>query len=537
MSIKFRSRLELYTPLAPDVRLMLPDATEVRVKEIVNGENYVTFLYPRMSDDGIRYAALREDAEIRFPPDIERGQRYTIRRVDEVREGLRVYKRVEAHHVAFDLGNYFYDGYIDFAAAKDITEMLGLLGSGTPFSFVAEGNFSKQDIFDWGEDKRFSLLQTLRQLYEAELSFDNYEITLTTRKGANRGTTVRYRHNLAGIQRNSHTMERITRLYGYGKNGLTIEGLPGHPVKYIDSQYFDPNNPFEAKVEFAEIEVQSQLLAEMKKHLAKYELPNVSYNIDYVQLEKIDPDFEPLRLQEAGDTVTVYDDDLGYAFDARAIEYERYPFEPKRGRVTLANFRPMKDTDYIFQATVGSRKAISFTNKQSVLKGQKYDDSVTIADGFGITISDDMNRKRVMLGQYEPGEYGLIVLNKDGDRTIWLDDSGDVVISGTLQAAVINGGIINGAEVKGGVITGALIQTKDYGQYPRIELSSSGNLLTASLNASESIAISPSLTGSPTFLLTSDGQLSGILSFIQGYGLMLQSSDMTYSLIQLELLD
>src|SRR5690606_16869767 len=116
---------------------------------------------------------------------------------------------------------------------------LSLIGNDTPFTFVVEGVFANKDVFDFGEKRKIELLNEVRALYNGELSFDNYEITLTTRKGANNNVSVRYRKNLNGITRKSHSMERVTRLYGYGKNGLTIEGLPGYSVKFIDSIYYD----------------------------------------------------------------------------------------------------------------------------------------------------------------------------------------------------------------------------------------------------------------------------------------------------------
>jgi phage minor structural protein len=468
----------------------------VRIFEVVNGEFYVTFTYPRQEGDEERYAALVEGNDISFPPDIERGQAFKIRKVDERRQGRKIYKVVEAHHVAFTLGNYFLDSYIDFAAAKTLQEMLTILGADTPFTFVVEGNFPAQDIFEWGEDTKFKLLQQLRELYGAELSFDNYTITLTTRKGGNYGSRVRYRHNLKGITRKSHDIERITRLYGYGKNGLTIEGYAGHTVKYIDSPYFDPNNPYMGKMEWPDIEEQGRLLQEMQKYLKKYELPKVSYDVDFVQMEKVDPEFEAERIREAGDTVTCFDEVLGYSFDARAMEYERYPFEPQRGRVVLANFREMKTSDYIFQATVGSKKALSYTNKNAVLKGVKYDDSITLVDGLGMLVSDDQGRPMVRLGQTGPGEYGQAMFNKAGVKTIWQDAStGDARFAGRLEAAsgtftgTLQAGNVIGSVITGGSIYGAYIATS--GTYPMAAMSNTDNWFIAAKDANRFVLMTP----------------------------------------------
>ncbi|MFF2889847.1 phage tail spike protein [Paenibacillus sp. NPDC057967] len=464
----------------------LPAAAEVTVKESLNGPFYVTFTYPKLSDDNERYAAIIERNEVRFPSDLPdvglAGQIFVIKRVDEERRGLRIYKRVEAHHVAFELNRYYLDYYVDFTANVPPTYQLGLIGNNTPFAFAVEGSFNSADVFEFGEKRKHELLNDVRTLYNGDLSYDNTAITLATRKGANNGVVIRYRKNLTGIVRKSHDMERITRLYGYGKNGLTIEGLPGHSVKYIDSQYIDVNHIFEGSIDFPEIEDQSRLLAEMQRYITTVELPKVSYEIDFVELEKVDPEFKSEATREVGDTITVIDESMGYRFDARITEYERYPFEPKRGRVVLANFREMKTSDYIFQATVGSRKAMVYTSENAVLKGIKYDDSITLVDGMGMRVADAQDRTMVRLGQTAPGEYGLALFNKSGVRTIWQDSAtGNAYFSGTLQAAVVNGSVINGSTINAGTIngttvTGSLIQTIASGNYPRAEMSNTSSM-------------------------------------------------------------
>src|SRR5690606_33792709 len=76
------------------------------------------------------------------------------------------------------------------------------------------------------------------------------------------------------------------------------------------------------------------------------------------------------------------------------------------------------------------------TSKNAVLKGVKYDDSITLVDGMGMAVSDDLDRIRVRLGQVAAGEYGMTLYNKAGDRTIWQDaDSGDAMFRGIITAS------------------------------------------------------------------------------------------------------
>src|SRR5690606_21832308 len=155
------------------------------------------------------------------------------------------------------------------------------------------------------------------------------------------------------------------------------------------------------------------------------------------------------------------------------------------------NFREMTEADYIFKATVGSQRAIKYTSKNAVLKGIKYDDSITLVDGMGMAVSDDLDRIRVRLGQVAPGEYGMTLYNKAGDPTLWLDaDTGDAVLSGRLQASVIEGGTINGSVIRGSSIYGGTISTNEDG-YPNITMSETLNLIVAEYSHTRKISIDP----------------------------------------------
>jgi len=538
-------RLELHSALP---RQILAAATDVAVKETLNGAYFVTFTYPRLPDDRDRYDNLIEKNLVRFPTGLSdrgvAGQFFVIKRVDEERRGMRVTKQVEAHHVAFDLNRYYLDDYVDFSANKPPSFLLAKIGNGTPYTMATVGSFDNQDVFDFGEKRKGDLMSEVAALYKGELAYDNYKITLTTRKGGNYGAEIRYRKNLAGIVRKSHDMERITRLYGYGKNGLTIEGLGGRTTKFIDSQYADPAHLFEDSADFPEIEDKSALLDAMQRYLREHELPKVSYDIDFVQLEKADPEFRAEAIREVGDTITVIDDTMGYRFDARVTEFERYPFEPKKGRVTLANFRELTAGDYIFKATAASQRAIVYTSENAVLKGVKYDDSITLVDGLGMIVSDERNVARVRLGQIGAGEYGMRVdggyikitgglpnsqvagaARWDG-RTTLITDGGiytGKIVAGqieaeTLSAITANLGHINAGSITGVTITGSMIQTRPPGQYPRTEFSSDGNLMGAYHSVGNSIEIVPNDAGAPAIKLFRNGAFMGSINTLLSRG-------------------
>ncbi|MBB6689900.1 phage tail protein [Cohnella xylanilytica] len=371
-----RSRLELWDTV--ERLAYLPAAFSVRIREVLSGEYFVTFQYPKLAGDG-RYDLLITGNEIRFPKDIEYGQHFVIKRVEEVREGGKISKTIEAHHVALQLGQYFFDLYIDFRAAQTPEAMLSMLLVGTPYTYVVSGSFGARDISEWGEKSRLALLYELCDVFGAELSFNNYEITFAIRKGADNGKQVRYRKNMKGIRRTETDLERITRLYGYGKDGLTIEGYAGHTRKYIDSIFYDRYRPFEASKEWPEIEDQGKLLSTMESYLSQYEVPQLTYETETVNLGPV----------EVGDTITVLDAVLGYDVSARLQEYERYPFQPEqRPRLVIANFRERNRDDYLIEmrrrqketADALARRAAQIEKEQTELE-QAQDDYQQYVEG------------------------------------------------------------------------------------------------------------------------------------------------------------
>ncbi|SEM82157.1 phage tail protein [Paenibacillus sp. OV219] len=378
------SRLELWDQAG---RLaFLPAASSVRIREVLNGEYFVSFEHPKSPGSDERYTGLITDNEIRFPSDIEGGQRFVIKHESGGRKD-KVKKNLEAHHIAITFGQYFFDSYIDFAAAQLPGPLLTQLFAGTPFNYTVNGVFSPQDIFDWGEKSRLACLYDLCEVFGAELTFNNQSITFSTRRGADNGEQIRYRKNLKGIERTVHTMDRVTRLYGYGKDGLTIEGMSGHATKYIDSSYYDSQRPYEAKQEWPDIDDQGRLLAAMQKYLSENELPKVSYEVDLVDLFKAGI---AVGFIGVGDTVRVIDEELGFDFNTRVLEYERYPFEPQHPRLVLGNFQDRGMSDYMLtyrrkqreiEATL-SRRAAELDLQQAQLAQAQTDLSNYIDGAF-----------------------------------------------------------------------------------------------------------------------------------------------------------
>lgn len=120
--------------------------------------------------------------------------------------------------------------------------------------------------------------------------------------------------------------------------------------------------------------------------------------------------------------------------------------------------------------------------------------------------------------ELQGGAY--IQLNRKGLRfndgtqdTLLTDIDGNVTLKGVINAlgGTIGGFTIDLTKLSGdGIIEGGIIRTKGDSEYPRIELSSIGNLLTAYKTATDLLAINPNPTGSPNIIFD-NGVAAGII--------------------------
>jgi hypothetical protein len=478
----------------------LPNAKEVRITEVLNNEYLLSFVTRK--DD--HWTNIVEENIIECE-----GQKFIIKDINEDRQGKVLLKQVTAHHIYTTLIDYYLDSYINFQAQVDIYYLMDLIVAGTPFTYSVNGTFPKKDVFDFGEENKLKLTRFVQNHYQAELEFDGYHIILHEQRGLDNGVSFRYGKNLKTVARNVKSNNLITRLYGYGKDGLTIEGYTDpetgvtYTTKYIDSDYIN-NYPYpkSGKLSKPDIEDQGKLLEVMKEHLADVEIPKVSYEGEIVELAKLGFPHEGYRL---GDTVTVRDQPLDIDVKVRIVEYDYYPYEPQRSTVKMGNHRDTLE-DYLanmneaskfvheeirpnkgvsnllkgvidtFATQINTANSKLYWNEGDLIAveydangadtgrrvkinsaglgvstdgGQTYDVAITGSgilankiivnavyalmseDGYtrmidtGIEVYDnaDPPLKRVHLGQYETGKFGLLMKNKAGDKTI-IDEQG-----------------------------------------------------------------------------------------------------------------
>ncbi len=329
----------------------LEKAKNVCVSEKINGEYILTFWLPR-SDPKWQY--IETENYVRCE-----GQLFIIRTTEEERDASgRLTANVQCEHVYTELIDEYQDQLLNFAGTSAEFALTQIL-QGTRFTIGTVDDFGLNDLFDLGETNKLDCTEQVKDTWGGEFKWDNRECNLLTERGADNGVQFRYAKNLKSIKRTVDSKNLITRLYGYGRDGLTIEGLDtsawtqdekdrllvgvtvdGSGIitsKYIDSKYIN-NYPIPkcGKKEINDISDQKTLLEKMQDYMTANEVPKVTYEVDFIELKKLGYKFEDVAL---GDTVTAIDEPLQANIKARIYEYEYYPYEAERSKVRLANFR------------------------------------------------------------------------------------------------------------------------------------------------------------------------------------------------------
>lgn len=237
-----------------------------------------------------------------------------------------------------------------------------------------------------------SVLMQLAALYGGELKFDKYEISLLTRRGADRGVQFRYRKNLVNVSR---MVDNRTK---------TDAGLP-------TTSY---------KANAAELEFEQNFISDGVSNLEHYEL---------------------------GDTVKVIDEDLNLEVSLRIVKESHNTEQRMQGTVEIGNFvDDLTDTLTQIQTTTVVKDAIYNSCSIGPENGfvTERNDGITktysnATDGFTMQLRDSATASytSVFYVQYDTAT---------GTANLYL--VGNAVFTGTVEAS-----IINGSDIIGGTIT------------------------------------------------------------------------------------
>lgn len=149
--------------------------------------------------------------------------------------------------------------------------------------------------------------------------------------------------NLKEINYKGKSTSFCTRLYGYGKNGLTFADINGGKP-YVD------NNQYSDKVVCAywqddRYTVKETLLEDTREKLKTASIPERSYECTVMDLAKTNPDMYGFQDFTLFAVVKLIDDVKNISINYQVVEYCNYPNYPEKNVVTLSSTAPkIQDT-------------------------------------------------------------------------------------------------------------------------------------------------------------------------------------------------
>ena len=143
--------------------------------------------------------------------------------------------------------------------------------------------------------------------------------------------------NLRSISFMGSTTDFATRLYAYGKEGMTFADINGGKEYVEDFTYSDRILSVGGKGE--RYTIQENLLAAAKEKLKSLAFPERSYELDVIDLAKGNPNYSFLTFW-LYQVVTLLDRKRGTRVDHQIVEYVEYPESPGDSTVVLSATMP-----------------------------------------------------------------------------------------------------------------------------------------------------------------------------------------------------
>lgn len=297
---------------------VLADAMSCKVTQELNGQYELELHYPV---EGIHYGeiALRAILRATVGPD---GKLQPFR-VYRIVPGMNGTAAIYARHIAYDLGGYVVS---PFTAADAPSAVAAIKSHAMPTDFPFALTTDKTTVAAMAvtvPSSAWGLLGgqqgSLLDVYGGEYEFDEWAVRLLTRRGADRGVSVRYGKNLTDLTQDASCANCYTGVVPYWRgNDITVTAAP----VYADGDFgYTRLMPLDLSSSFEQQPTQEQLQAAAASCIKQNRIgvPAVSWDVKLALLAQ-SSGYEDVAFLEQiylGDTVGVYFHRLGVDAKAR----------------------------------------------------------------------------------------------------------------------------------------------------------------------------------------------------------------------------
>nr|DAF51070.1 MAG TPA: tail protein [Siphoviridae sp. ctFPV4] len=434
------------------------------IREIPGGLNEVIF---NISIWDELYPLLTEEANIREGE----GQLYLIKQIDGGAQAAKVVCQLDLDEWRSEMLLNYTNG-----SATVNQTISGILPNGWTIQDRALLNIRRTIE---GNYTPFEVVQACQETYGVQVQFDNKTKAITLFFAENEkplGAFATRDLNLKEINYKGKSTNFATRLYAYGKDGLSFASInDGKP--YVD------DNTYSSRVICAywkdeRYEVAENLLEDAKKNLASMAVPQRSYDCNVIDLAATNPEMYGFQDFSMFSVITLIDDSKNARINHQVVERWNYPYYPEKNKVILSTVVPK-----IQSQIVQVQQQINNPNSNfQQIQQSKIDNAtnwLTGADGYVIAVKDDNGTWKEILFLDTPSAEtakNVLRINTNGIgfstngvngpyRNAWTIDGSlvaDFITTGTLNAALakiinidatnINTGTLNADLIKAGNI-------------------------------------------------------------------------------------
>lgn len=317
--------------------------SEAVVSEELNGDFTLTFQHPY--DTGGKWKRI-EMGRIVLAETPRGKQPFRIYYHKPTMDGIEV----QARHIFYDLMDNICESVEFSGSARGAMDAIKAgMSVPMPFTFYTDITGDKGGIRctmdnpvslllreEWddqeGETKSFFYF------YGGELKRDFFNVSMLESLGSDRGIFIAYRKNLVGLEVTEDISDVATRIYPVGKDGLALDG------QYIDSPYIGNYAYPKIKViENTNAETQSDLQKIAEDYFKNDgDVPKVNIKVDFTDLSQTEEykQYSSLEKVFLGDTVTVFNQKMGFLKKAKVISYKFDPLLKKYEEMELGDFSP-----------------------------------------------------------------------------------------------------------------------------------------------------------------------------------------------------
>lgn len=335
---------------------VLENAFDIMVTSEINGSDILEFKIPFHDEKRI---SLTNEKLVQIVKDI-----YRIRTIsDEKSVDGKVITQVYAEASFYDLA--FSEDKLpqDFNAQAASYPMIYALQN-TGWS-VGQITVTTKRTWQSTEKNTLSILRAIQNIYGGDLVFDstNKLVHLLAFSGMDSGALFAYKKNMKSIKRVVDTRGLITKLYAYGKDGMTFASINGSKAYIEDYSYSS-----EARVSTLDCSSFSnpyQMLEFTQMRLAEYAKPRISYVLSAMDLSVLTGwEHEAWKL---GDIVTVHDSELNLTIKTRIIRRQYNLQEPWRTVLELSTkIRELGDASAQWDKAADSLSSADLLDRQEI---------------------------------------------------------------------------------------------------------------------------------------------------------------------------